>query len=168
MWKIEKFVSKGDYVYAKVPNHPNSTKNGYVLAHRVIMENYLGRLLTDSEIVHHRDGNKKNNDLNNLELMNAIEHVKYHGRQIGKHLVKLKCPNCKKIFIKERRQTHLIKHNNSFTACSPHCRGCFSRYIQLNGHNDIVNQAIKENIVGEIVSKDYYETLSILCKENNS
>lgn len=45
MWKIEKIVSKGDYNYAVVPEHPFSTKNGYVLEHRVIMENHLKRLL---------------------------------------------------------------------------------------------------------------------------
>ena len=44
-WKIEKVVSKGDYLYAVVKDHPNRTKNNYVLLHRVIVENYLGRLL---------------------------------------------------------------------------------------------------------------------------
>jgi hypothetical protein len=38
MWKIQKLVSKGDYTYAKVPEHPSATKNGYVLEHRIVVE----------------------------------------------------------------------------------------------------------------------------------
>ena len=45
VWKIRRIVSKGDYNYAVVPEHPNKTKFGYVLEHRIVMENHLGRLL---------------------------------------------------------------------------------------------------------------------------
>jgi len=58
-WKIEKIVSKGDYNYAVVKNHPNATKYGYVLHHRIVMENHLGRLLNSNEVVHHINGQKK-------------------------------------------------------------------------------------------------------------
>ncbi len=43
MWIIQKIVSKGEYNYAVVPEHPNATSNGYVLEHRVVMENAIGR-----------------------------------------------------------------------------------------------------------------------------
>ena len=56
VWKIEKIISKGDYNYAIVPDHPYATKNGYVLEHRIIMENHLGQLLNPNEIVHHKNG----------------------------------------------------------------------------------------------------------------
>lgn len=45
MWEIENIASKGDYNYALVKNHPNATAKGYVLHHRIIVENSLGRLL---------------------------------------------------------------------------------------------------------------------------
>ena len=50
MWNIQKLIHKGDYDYALVPNHPNATKNGYVLYHflhvrEVSLEDHLGRLL---------------------------------------------------------------------------------------------------------------------------
>ena len=70
-WNIEKIIKKGDYLYALVHNHPNSTSNGYVLLHRVLMENHLGRLLNAEEVVHHIDGDKMNNVLNNL-LMHML------------------------------------------------------------------------------------------------
>jgi hypothetical protein len=36
--------------------------------HRLVMERQLGRKLLPNETVHHRDGNKLNNDITNLEL----------------------------------------------------------------------------------------------------
>ena len=42
--------------------------NKRIYTHREKMETKLGRKLKPSEIVHHKDGNKKNDDLNNLYL----------------------------------------------------------------------------------------------------
>lgn len=49
-WKIQKIVSKGDYNYAITKEHPKATKNGYVLEHRIVMENHLGRLLNSDHV----------------------------------------------------------------------------------------------------------------------
>ena len=46
--------------------------------HRVIMENYLGRKLEISEIVHHINGNKTDNRIENLQLMTRAEHWALH------------------------------------------------------------------------------------------
>ena len=46
--------------------------------HRHIMETKLGRKLKDTEIVHHIDGDKTNNNINNLCLMTAKEHSRLH------------------------------------------------------------------------------------------
>jgi hypothetical protein len=46
--------------------------------HRAIMEKHLKRKLSIHEIVHHKDGNKKNNRLSNLEIMTAEEHTSLH------------------------------------------------------------------------------------------
>lgn len=59
MWKVERTVSKGDYNYVIVRGHPFSTKNDYVLEHRIIMEKHLNRILNQDEVVHHKDGKKK-------------------------------------------------------------------------------------------------------------
>jgi hypothetical protein len=53
----------------------------YVEKHRHIMELYLGRKLLSEEVVHHKDGNKTNNDFANLELLlNQSSHSKLHPR----------------------------------------------------------------------------------------
>lgn len=66
------------YVCVLIKSHPNADSNGYVLEHRVVMEMYLGRYLKSykQEMVHHIDGDKQNNDINNLELMDTGTHTK--------------------------------------------------------------------------------------------
>ena len=43
-------------------------KRVFVLRHRKVMEDFLGRKLFTHETVHHKDGDRSNNDLSNLEL----------------------------------------------------------------------------------------------------
>jgi hypothetical protein len=49
--------------------------------HRVVMEQHLGRPLLSTEIVHHIDNNKWNNDISNLEVMSQADHIRLHIKQ---------------------------------------------------------------------------------------
>lgn len=60
------------------------TSDGLIDEHRLIMERHLGRKLLSSEIVHHKDGDKSNNDLENLDVMSRSEHSRVH--QTGKKI----------------------------------------------------------------------------------
>lgn len=97
IWKIDNplkyFDNSGENnpMFGKKPwnFNPNGSmrKDGYirltingkrVLKHRMLVEKMLGRKLLDWEIVHHKDGNNRNNNLNNLQVMSQSEHERLH------------------------------------------------------------------------------------------
>ena len=63
--------------------------------HRVIMEIHIGRKLTAGEIVHHIDGNKHNNRIENLKLMTQSEHLREHFKEMMR-IRKMKITHCPK------------------------------------------------------------------------
>lgn len=79
-WKGRSITSQG-YILIYQPDHPYPVKRQYVLEHRYIMEQYLDRYLKPEEIVHHIDGNKANNSIDNLLLLpNKADHMTFHKR----------------------------------------------------------------------------------------
>jgi hypothetical protein len=79
-WKGGLYVGSDGYVRAYAPDHPWPRRNGQVLEHVRVMELLLGRRLLPTEAVHHRDHNRQNNELTNLELWNRSEHARHHGQ----------------------------------------------------------------------------------------
>lgn len=91
------------YKIVYMPSHPFSNKSGgWVYLHRLIMENNLNRYLYSDEHVHHLDGNKHNNDINNLELLSkAVHAAKHHNGGTENKL----CLQCNKQFTPEREDS---------------------------------------------------------------
>jgi hypothetical protein len=59
----------GGYVLIKAgKGYPGADHRGYLMEHRYVMQEHLGRPLLATESVHHKDGDRHNNRLENLEL----------------------------------------------------------------------------------------------------
>src|SRR6185436_7873536 len=78
-WKGGINLHDSGYILKWQPNHPNCDRHGYVFEHRLVMEQYLRRYLEPNEVVHHINGDKQDNRIENLQLMNKSEHMSYHS-----------------------------------------------------------------------------------------
>lgn len=77
-------VDRNGYWYVCDPEHPNANKQGYVPEHHIVVERNIGRCLQEGEVVHHINGIKKDNALENLQLMTDSEHKSLHARAAGR------------------------------------------------------------------------------------
>jgi len=89
-WKGGKQKTSHGYITIYSLHHPFASKNNWVLEHRLVMEKHLKRFLTPIEVVHHINGIKDDNRIENLRLFSSTsEHTKHHTKKGIKGVIPL-------------------------------------------------------------------------------
>lgn len=78
-WSGGRSKTRDGYILIYSPDHPNRMKHiPYVYEHRLVMEKSIGRYLLPGEVVHHRNGVRDDNRIENLELFSSNgSHLKH-------------------------------------------------------------------------------------------
>jgi hypothetical protein len=121
-WKGRIF--REGYVYVVNKDHPFASKQGYVAEHRLVVEKHIGRVLREYEIVHHINGVKDDNGIDNLKLCGGhsehrnnhfilgwsreFENCKVCGSNIKKHAGHGLCTTC---YVREKSWEKFGKPN---------------------------------------------------------
>ena len=111
-WKGGRFTDTDGYVLIKLPNHPRANNSGYVREHRLVMEFFLGRYLKPKELVHHINGIKNDNHIENLQLVSHAEHqrVERIGNKYPRKTTHiLTCESCNNTFHRSQSYVKVLK-----------------------------------------------------------
>ena len=152
-----------------VHGHPRADKNGIVLEHIVIAEQKLGRHLSPDEVVHHIDGNKKNNVPENLMVFaSRADHTAFHHGSVAyekngiwtcKRInMKAVCNHCGKVFTLYYGRK--IRDN---LYCSKECY--YADRTQVNSSvNDLINELQNANGNFSSVGRKYCVSPNAIVK----
>ena len=104
-WKGGTRKTAGGYRQLLMPEHPRSDKSGYVMEHIVVWEQETGMILPPGFCIHHLNGDKTDNRIENLCVMLHKAHTVYH------HTGKKRSQETRNK-ISEARKKSYVKHNN--------------------------------------------------------
>jgi len=83
-WKGGRVIASNGYVLVRVGvSHHLSDVRGYAYEHRLMAEQKIGRMLVSGELVHHVNGDKTDNRIENLNVVPSIAHHWAEHRKPG-------------------------------------------------------------------------------------
>ena len=125
---LDKLSNRWDTCTMKIYNH----NQGYLrvcvggelmLEHRYVIKMALGRSLRSDEVVHHKNEDRKDNRVENLELTDSSTHAVHHAsRRFMITHVQLRCDGCGLPFF--RRKSKVVfgkKSGQQRSYCSREC-----------------------------------------------
>ena len=83
-WNNGQYITLRGQVFLKRPQHQNADKRGYIRRSIYNMSKYLNRPIKNNELVHHKDGNPTNDDIDNLVIISRQTHASLHHKGLIK------------------------------------------------------------------------------------
>jgi hypothetical protein len=155
---MKQILNNGTYNLAVAPiNYPGKIyrKNEGLRVcceHHLIWWKHTGKTVKKGYVIHHKDGNTKNNIFSNLEEIEKKLHCRQHAKSRGRLFVELECPTCLKIFIKEKSRTHLSKGGLSTSCCIKCARLRIKNKQKIIKEFRAINEGLKDKpILGHII-----------------
>lgn len=125
--KTDRFIRSDGYASVK------DDDGKWILEHRQLMERHIGRKLDTREHVHHKNGVKDDNRLENLEVLSVEDHAllhapsKFHSKWVPKT-----CEFCDEEF--EKRLSEVRKTKDSYCSRVCYLEGVFWNAIPKTFH----------------------------------
>jgi IS30 family transposase len=98
--KMKGYIIKDGYKHIYKPSLKKGKKYKYVPLHRLLVEFHLKRKLKSTEIIHHKDKDKLNNDISNLEINTTGTHRGKHNILDKKNKLHFNKNKIKKLYLK--------------------------------------------------------------------
>lgn len=134
-----RYINSNGYVEVWCPAHPKTTVRKTVREHRLVWEAYHKCCLLAHAIIHHKNGLKTDNRIENLVLMTQSQHC------VQDHLISMSdrfCHVCKSktTYIQKNGTPHWLKDNDNWLCVKCHD---MKRYDRLRKTNTRWSRTIK-------------------------
>lgn len=145
-------INANGYVILYRPRHAAAFKNGWALEHRM---NWLdaGLDIPADHVLHHLNGDKTDNRIENLECISRAVHSLYHYGPLREHVrvsgawnrgmgafVQLVCALCGNAFQRLRREADRQARLGRKTVCGRQCHSAHMNAIQRRARGEAVSQ----------------------------
>lgn len=138
----------------------------WVPEHRYVMSKFIGNPLPSCAYVHHINGNKSDNRIENLAIVSSAGHSNIHSISPIKKVIerecydpsfvgrqkwlKMRCPKCGYVFFRPKSQSHfMIKRKHDVDCCSRKCAALLVDEIAENGLTAEIQNKIDNNVICE-------------------
>lgn len=115
-------MKNGNYELIIAPEYYPGIKyrKRYAYEHVIVWWKYYGKLPEKNMIIHHKNGNYRDNKIENLELMTRSDHTKHHYKPPP--IVEIICKYCNKLFKLELRKykSRIKSGQKNFFCCRQH------------------------------------------------
>lgn len=121
-----KSLDSDGYVLIRCPEHPRARTNGYVCEHIIVLEEKLGRSLTEDEECDHINQIRTDNRPENLRVLTKAQHRKRH------HAIDMSSRRCSRCG-GTKTQLQRGKYIRWFKADKGYwCRNCYEYHRRHN------------------------------------